>query len=148
MALTSRAGLCYAGSCRVDKERPLMIEERQTGPISEHRCVLETFQLSVISCHLCFVGQDFTPLLLAISVAHPIFEIPTVHYWIIFHQHPASGTMRHPPQNNNNFLCFILEHAPAIVNGWGIGAVMTLAVRRMWYRATYCPGCALRHATL
>lgn len=56
--------------------------------------------------------------------------------------------MRHPPQENNNFLCFILEHAHAAVNGWGIGAVMTLAVRRMWYRAAYCPGWALCHATL
>lgn len=31
MALTSPAGLYYAGSCRVDTEGPLVIEERQDG---------------------------------------------------------------------------------------------------------------------
>lgn len=33
VALTSPVGLYYAGSCRV--EGPLMIEERQDGPISD-----------------------------------------------------------------------------------------------------------------
>lgn len=56
MALTSPVGLYYAGSCRVDTEGPLMIEERQDGSISDSGS-WQHFG-TVIYCHLCFLGPE------------------------------------------------------------------------------------------